>query len=93
MERAVWQRFLFRISLVACGLALETFRPAEKAVLCNPSIPNLIQPKAATDAELALRFNIQPATGAILESYERKYSPYEGWGDYPEPVYKRTAIA
>ena len=92
MERAAWQRLFFRTLLVGCGLALETFRPAEKAVLCNPNIPSLIQPKGETDAQLATRFNIQPQTGAILESFERKYSPFEGWGDYPQPNYSRTAI-
>jgi hypothetical protein len=92
MERAAWQRLLFRILLVACGLALETFRPAEKAVLCNPNVPNLVQPKAATEAELALKFNIKPQGGAILESFERKYSPYSGWGDYPESTYLHPAI-
>jgi hypothetical protein len=92
MERATWQPFFFRTLLVVCGLALETFRPAEKAVLCNPNVPSLIQPKAATDAELARRFNIQPAEGWILESFERKYSPVDGWGDYPNPDYSRTAI-
>jgi hypothetical protein len=92
MERSQWRQFLLRTLLVVCGLALETFRPAERAVLCHPDLPSLVQPKAATEAELALKFNIKPQGGAILESFERKYSPFKGWGDYPLPDYTHTAI-
>jgi hypothetical protein len=92
MERKQWLQFSLHAALVVFGLALETFYPAVKVVICNPAAPGFNHSILATEKELALRFNIQPATGLILESFERKYSPFEGWGDYPEPVYKRTGI-
>lgn len=92
MGRAQWQQFILHACLVVGGLALETFYPAVKVVLCNPAAPGLNQSIPATEKELALRFNIQPQAGLILESYERKYSPYSSWGDYPESNYPRTTI-
>jgi hypothetical protein len=92
MGRAQWQQFILHACLVVGGLALETFYPAVKVVLCNPAAPGLNHSIPATEKELALRFNIQSQGGAILESFERKYSPFQGWGDYPLPDYTHTAI-
>jgi hypothetical protein len=92
MERKQWLQFSLHAALVVCGLALETFYPAVKVVLCNPAAPGHNQSLLATEKELALRFNIKPQAGLILESFERKYSPSLDWGDYPDPNYIHTAI-
>jgi hypothetical protein len=92
MERKQWLQFSLHVALVVAGLALETFYPAVKVVLCNPAAPGINQHRLATEKELAARFNIQPHRIAILESFERKYSPSLDWGDYPQPNHLATAI-
>jgi hypothetical protein len=92
MERKQWLQFSLHAALVVCGLALETFYPTVKVILCNPAAPGLNQLLPATENQLASRFNLPTQGEAILKSFERKYGDFEAWGDYPQPNYSRTAI-
>jgi hypothetical protein len=84
MESKKWSQFLVHASIVCFGLALETFYPAVKVVLCSPVLPELLHlnpPKAdKLTAQVGLNIGLEP----IIERIEEKYLPDRDWGDFPE---------
>jgi hypothetical protein len=83
MESKKWSQFLVHASIVCFGLALETFYPAVRVVLCNPIAPSLIHQNPPSSDNLTAQVGLNIGLEPILQRLETNPTNYENWGDYP----------
>jgi hypothetical protein len=84
MESKKWSQFLVHACIVCFGLALETFYPAVKGVLCSPILPELLHLNPPKPADLTAQVGLNIGLEPVLKRAADNLTNLESWGDYPE---------
>jgi hypothetical protein len=84
MESTKWSQFLVHACIVCLGLALETFYPLVRPILCAPILPILMPKHEAKSDDLTAQVGLNIGLNPIIDRLEVPYLPDRDWGDFPE---------
>jgi hypothetical protein len=87
MESKKWSQFLVHASIVCFGLALETFYPAVKVVLCSPVLPELLHLNPPKPDNLTTQVGLNIGLEPVLKRLETNPTKQQSWGDYPQDLH------